>query len=101
RRSPPPSTLLPYTTLFRSLRVVALGGSTYSGGSFRGTLSAYVEPFDADFDVSLTPVTTMADRLRVVDGRPAAQAEQRIANYLALDRKSTRLNSSHVKISYA
>lgn len=76
---------IPVTEARHGLRVVAVGGSTSTGGTFRGSLSAYVEPFDADFDVFLTPVTTMADRLRILDGRSAAEAELRIANYLALE----------------
>lgn len=68
------------------LRVIAMGGSTETGGSFHGSLSAYVEPFDSDFDVLLTPVTTMADRLRIYDeGFPPEEAELRIAQYLDLE----------------
>lgn len=67
------------------LQVVAIGGSTASSGHFAGTLSAYIEPFEAEFGVPLTPVTTMVDRLRLTAALPAAEAEQRIATYLGLE----------------
>src|SRR5438874_6360601 len=73
-RRPPRSTLFPYTTLFRSLLLD--------------------EPF-ADLD------DAGAIRLREMivgareDGRSVVVATH------AQDRKSTRLNSSHVEISYA
>src|SRR5699024_11854697 len=78
-RRPPRSTLFPYTTLFRSLQKVG---------------------FNLDVDGSFGPITQQ----RVIDfqlaqgwsgdgifGNPTSNA----------DRKSTRLNSSHVSISYA
>src|SRR5438477_6505582 len=73
-RRPPRSTLFPYTTLFRSI--------TFAMGSFRpGTALT----FD---DVLLVPRRS-AVHPRNVDVRSR------------LDRKSTRLNSSHMSISYA
>src|SRR5690606_41549768 len=83
RRRPPRSPLFPYTTLFRSLLKsagAAAGVAAMSGLSF---------------------------------GKPARAATQmsymcwegyndpRIIDPFNKDRKSTRLNSSHVKISYA
>src|SRR5690554_7598981 len=41
-----------------------------------------------------------AERCTVLDAA-SADARQRINDHLCLDRKSTRLNSSHVRISYA
>src|SRR5204863_627318 len=73
-RRPPRSTLFPYTTLFRSLLVVGAG---------------------LDFF------------LRVAGLRAGRLQECRVAVFpfvlesLPRDRKSTRLNSSHVEISYA
>src|SRR5436309_11436017 len=73
----PGSTLFPYTTLFRSYRVRSAfveHGQPRRGGC--GTL----------FYFSVKMMTRLAGENRF---RPAG------------DRKSTRLNSSHVKISYA
>src|SRR5256885_8053429 len=77
-RRPPRSTLFPYTTLFRSVHVAAVRGE----GLHRGeTLSC---PRDA---------TLTLGRIH-----PLRQNEQGVT---VTDRKSTRLNSSHLVISYA
>src|SRR5690606_40722700 len=39
--------------------------------------------------------------IRIKDPQFAGQTKERLAGELRIDRKSTRLNSSHVKISYA
>src|SRR3712207_8770406 len=73
-RRPPRSTLFPYTTLFRSRGRGPVGREEVPGG----------EPLDRQHVV----VHRLADRpAEVVEGH--------------LDRKSTRLNSSHANISYA
>src|SRR5690242_20915398 len=71
-RRPPRSTLFPYTTLFRSV---------YRDGRRTG-------PGDDDRD--------QVDLYRVA-GSPFAMTR----DDLLADRKSTRLNSSHMSISYA
>src|SRR3712207_8594419 len=87
-RRPPRSTLFPYTTLFRSLLAPAL-------------LAALV-----------VTQTVGGDRELVLDERVAGVAAGVVALRLrapilvvvaiaAVDRKSTRLNSSHANISYA
>src|SRR3712207_7958364 len=82
-RRPPRSTLFPYTTLFRSERVdpvVAVG-----------------EPVGR-------PVTGLDPEGPQAAGDPGrALPELLVGHALAaeLDRKSTRLNSSHANISYA
>src|SRR3712207_7863337 len=88
-RRPPRSTLFPYTTLFRSLQV-----------SFRA------HPSDR--------AVSVWDRYQIVYKLPLiAQSRSYSLDYLIvlhssaghlgenLDRKSTRLNSSHANISYA
>src|SRR5438067_10301019 len=75
-RRPPRSTLFPYTTLFRS------------GGGGVG-----------DQDV-VGVVGYLKDDVGVLDGAEAGVAEL-LGAFSAEDRKSTRLNSSHVSISYA
>src|SRR3712207_6848264 len=74
-RRPPRSTLIPYTTLFRSDRL----GRVHAPGDRR---------------VLLLVEHARADRAALV-GR---QGGERLAHR---DRKSTRLNSSHANISYA
>src|SRR3712207_8799711 len=81
---PPRSTLFPYTTLFRSVLL------------------------DDDLD------DRRVQRVRLVDRRRAAldvvhvgtlvddhEGPLELAHVLGVDRKSTRLNSSHANISYA
>src|SRR2546427_7964023 len=83
-RRPPRSTLFPYTTLFRSVRGI---------DSVAADRIASV----ADHDrrdiraISLAVAVTPA----IVVGVPDIRPHDRI------DRKSTRLNSSHSQISYA
>src|SRR3712207_7031824 len=82
-RRPPRSTLFPYTTLFRSAPLdehrvgplqVRAQGSLHRGA-----------------ELGITRQDVLDD--------PAAVARQRRA--VGIDRKSTRLNSSHANISYA
>src|SRR5690606_39991812 len=85
----PRSTLLPYTTLFRSslpATAVAMVASRLSGqGGLRTVSSSQGELFENQVPERLASELALAKKLGV---RP-------------VDRKSTRLNSSHVKISYA
>src|SRR5438445_8943034 len=75
---PPRSTLFPYTTLFRSSGVVSLAGSAATR-----TLESRTNPRMAG--------SMALDRFGCFLSRLAQ----------SLDRKSTRLNSSHANISYA
>src|SRR3712207_6968563 len=75
-RRPPRSTLFPYTTLFRSFRMI----------------------LDAEDDIEVVGEAS--------DGLEAVAAAKRLKPDVVLmdiriDRKSTRLNSSHANISYA
>src|SRR5438876_8529533 len=82
-RRPPSSTLFPYTTLFRSHAAVAAGDDQVR--------QAVAIPVGED---RLGVAVRRPDRLAVrfeLAGRAVA----------GLDRKSTRLNSSHPSISYA
>src|SRR3989442_5237727 len=72
-RRPPKSTLFPYTTLFRSPR------PAHGSGHDR------------------LPVVTVA--VRAHQTRNAEPLD--VLREISRDRKSTRLNSSHVRISYA
>src|SRR3712207_9101117 len=78
-RRPPRSTLFPYTTLFRS-QGVARGDHVHRRGR-------------------VVPRPAPAGRLRRERQSPAVPGDD--AQGHRLDRKSTRLNSSHANISYA
>src|SRR5438034_2900688 len=73
-RRPPRSTLFPYTTLFRSQPSKEIALKDDAGSVFH-----------------------RGDEVVVLSGEGAKQH----ATYINLDRKSTRLNSSHTVISYA
>src|SRR3712207_6880834 len=80
-RRPPRSTLFPYTTLFRSMQVVRI----------------VVRRIHA-LRLALGQIVLVGDDGALVHGGGigvAAHAE------IDVDRKSTRLNSSHANISYA
>src|SRR3712207_8868183 len=81
-RVPPRSPLFPYTPLFRS-RIAELRAR-----------------YGEDAEVELREVSCLGR----FDGAPAVAVDERpapAADAEALDRKSTRLNSSHANISYA
>src|SRR3712207_6910231 len=83
-RRPPRSTLFPYTTLFRSVAQHAGG----HGGPEDDLAAGHRG--DRPLDVAaLGPLDEVAPR-----ARPHRREDR-------LDRKSTRLNSSHANISYA
>src|SRR5258707_3731696 len=81
-RRPPRSTLFPYTTLFRSV-------PGFSSGPPSATCEGCYKSI-AESDLSYSPVR---DTWRVEQAFEPGGAP--------LDRKSTRLNSSHANISYA
>src|SRR3712207_7842336 len=76
-RRPPRSTLFPYTTLFRSV-------------------PGQPEPQDGEAGEDLALVGDRRRMDHVVGGDAVGGDHQQV-----LDRKSTRLNSSHANISYA
>src|SRR3989442_11712526 len=84
-RRPPRSTLFPYTTLFRSVRL--LKWAEYSGD------------WEAATDNRLPVWEALHQLIRVFKGDGESGAGAVLASIQ--DRKSTRLNSSHVRISYA
>src|SRR2546430_10410282 len=80
-RRPPRSTLFPYTTLFRSV------DGTLVGGTQAHILSAILRE---------RKYSLLYEGHRWVDMRRTGRLAQ-----IIIDRKSTRLNSSHSQISYA
>src|SRR3712207_7892286 len=77
-RRPPRSPLFPYTTLFRSLDEALVDGAA-----------------------QLREHEPRTRRVAVDERRDRAVADEDGVRLDALDRKSTRLNSSHANISYA
>src|SRR3712207_8013490 len=96
-RRPPRSTLFPYTTLFRSL--------VDEIEKFRLEVAENISKLREDEDLqALSRMWVRATSPFRYSynfswlGRPIIQFPQDV---LAIDRKSTRLNSSHANISYA
>src|SRR5436309_9781109 len=90
-RLPPRSTLFPYTTLFRSHGI----DKFLNNGFTRAVLNELRKPPASN---KLTDFTTLILAIGVF----LLSASSAFATTKGLrDRKSTRLNSSHVKISYA
>src|SRR3712207_7896760 len=81
-RRPPRSTLFPYTTLFRSIKDILGEMGLSLGMKLDGFIPPSNPPRPADNDV---------DENRIISARKSDE----------IDRKSTRLNSSHANISYA
>src|SRR5690349_22105438 len=81
-RRPPRSTLFPYTTLFRSFHSGVASGRDWAAG-----------------------LMSQQDHVAAAAGVVMGAASGRLAGSGSVgaggDRKSTRLNSSHVEISYA
>src|SRR3712207_7255378 len=82
-RRPPRSTLFPYTTLFRSSTASRLVDRLVAAGFVVRQPSEVTRR-----EITITLTATGREVLRRYDD-------------LRLDRKSTRLNSSHANISYA
>src|SRR3712207_8525575 len=79
-RRPPRSTLFPYTTLFRSF--------TDDGQVYK-------------LKVHEIPDAPTAARGKAIVNLINIPSTRRVAGVIPVDRKSTRLNSSHANISYA
>src|SRR5256885_13456614 len=86
-RRPPRSTLFPYTTLFRSDNAPSLVGYRQSNPNSL---------------TSLAWVTQILNTQNAIQaGRYLTTESYQFTADIAADRKSTRLNSSHLVISYA
>src|SRR3712207_8257316 len=89
-RRPPRSTLFPYTTLFRS---------GPCGAALGLELGEPAGDRDGDLPVGeQKPAVGQEEAVVVADGLHCLESEE---EGRGLDRKSTRLNSSHANISYA
>src|SRR2546422_7647555 len=84
-RRPPRSTLFPYTTLFRSQR----GNEGSAPAHVSSSVGQYFSWVSSQFSVKPVLRSVLTDKLTTENPTEI------------LDRKSTRLNSSHGYISYA
>src|SRR3712207_8136213 len=98
-RRPPRSTLFPYTTLFRSALVDA---SMKVGSTSASELFGLALALLGALTLIIGTTQFLNNRRRISTGEfvPSAAAYLIIVAG-SLDRKSTRLNSSHANISYA
>src|SRR3712207_9460432 len=83
-RRPPRSTLFPYTTLFRSLKEELRRGRSLGTAVEEGFKHAWPSIRDSNVATLITTVILYW-----------------FGSNFGVDRKSTRLNSSHANISYA
>src|SRR2546428_3782558 len=87
-RRPPRSTLFPYTTLFRSPAAPSNGGSAKSPGHVP--------------EAQGLGCGVLAEGAKAVPGTAELELRALASRFAkSLDRKSTRLNSSHLAITYA
>src|SRR3712207_7318892 len=84
-RRPPRSTLFPYTTLFRSIRALQGPGPGIDDSHVIATAKHFAAHGQPEGGTNIAP----------------SNYSERVLRETHLDRKSTRLNSSHANISYA
>src|SRR5205814_10480873 len=98
---PPRSTLFPYTTLFRSKPLVYLDSAS-SSQKPRTVLDAMEHHHRHHYANVHRGIYTIAEESTAAyEGARAKVAKLLNARATGEDRKSTRLNSSHLGISYA
>src|SRR5207302_5687361 len=98
-RPPPSSPLFPYTTLFRSKNTIyqwQLGDKGKTDAAFQS--AAHVTKLDI---VNNRLVPNAIEPRAAIGEYDSGTGHFTLWNTTQKDRKSTRLNSSHVKISYA
>src|SRR5688572_32445380 len=95
-RRPPRSTLFPYTTLFRSCWSAYSMGTEHEG--FASNPAWYT---DAMYNASSALTRAKANKYGIPKDRNHIIAHGQKGFSGWVDRKSTRLNSSHSQISYA
>src|SRR5690554_7276937 len=95
RRRPPRSPLFPYTTLFRSKNPVEIEGARAAHRRDGAALARFLCWLDG------AAAGGTIDEIAAAEKLISFRRQNENFRDLSLDRKSTRLNSSHVRISYA
>src|SRR3712207_9119492 len=98
-RRPPRSTLFPYTTLFRSRRLLGRDHPAIRGREAMRPFPLMTAHLPRRRFLALVAAAGAATALRIDPHSTHAQP-LRTRQTLAQDRKSTRLNSSYANISY-
>src|SRR5256885_15358680 len=99
-RRPPRSTLFPYTTLFRSPTVKNMGGPVLARPRIQPIYFSGF-PYGSEMDRFLARLAASGYWTETLSEYGIGAATVLPADTSAVDRKSTRLNSSHLVISYA
>src|SRR5205807_4294497 len=97
-RRPPLPTLFPYTTLFRSAAYLRCGRSV-TGAESRLLVREVIPVRDEHYLIREADRLSLDSRSYTSAAKQAAAANDSLV--FVQDRKSTRLNSSHLVISYA
>src|SRR5690606_42084357 len=98
---PPLSTLFPYTTLFRSTAdSLVRGASIKDAGLLQACFSECFQWHETRFQ-GLHATLPLHSSIALTSAGDRGHCPSPVGKQLGRDRKSTRLNSSHVKISYA
>src|SRR3712207_7188377 len=106
-RRPPRSTLFPYTTLFRSPAMIprshplASVREAYNAVFVEAEAAGQLMFYGQGAGGAPTASAVLGDLVAVARNLVHGGRGPRESAYAALDRKSTRLNSSHANISYA
>src|SRR3712207_7737930 len=97
-RRPPRSTLFPYTTLFRSV------GFSLDKDEQNKRIKEMIDTIKREYKEGKRTVDKDLKRI-LVTGCPIGGSSNKVIKIIeesgGVDRKSTRLNSSHANISYA
>src|SRR3989442_4969307 len=93
-RRPPRSTLFPYTTLFRSKRLLL---ALALAGAFAACKKAEPAPLYEKIAVQRRDIVVSASAAGSIQPILTVDADTTMSR----DQKSTRLNSSHVRISHS
>src|SRR2546430_4112462 len=98
-RRPPRSTLFPYTTLFRSQRTSGEFAGDAHDRRLVEQISARVVRGAQEHELDVR--RAVLEHGAFIESKPRSGAQRHCGDVRSLDRKSTRLNSSHSQISYA